>query len=240
MKSFIRRCFRQIGLDVRRYHATSSQAAQYMQILAANNINLVFDVGANTGDFGQLLRESGYRGRIVSFEPLSSVRNQLLKASNRDLLWEIAPPVALGNENGEIDIHVAGNSVSSSILNMLDAHAIGAPASRYIRNERVSLRRLDSLAPDYIGSDSITLLKIDTQGYEDRVLQGAAGIMDRIIGLQIELTLVPLYEGGKLFEEMLEKIKAMRFELWSMWPAFTDQTSGRLLQVDATFFRNKP
>jgi hypothetical protein len=93
------------------------------------------------------------------------------------------------------------------------------------------------MAMEYLRPDSITMLKIDTQGYEDRVLRGASGMMDRIVGLQVVLSLVPLYEGQLLFENLLEQIKSAGFELWGLWPEFTDPQSGRLLQVDATFFR---
>ena len=237
IKSYAKRTIRQLGFELRRYRPASSSTAQFMAMLSTHGVNLVFDVGANTGQFGQSLREADYLGRIVSFEPLSIARDQLLQASRKDALWEIAPRAAIGSENGEIEIHVAGNSVSSSILDMLDTHVSAAPESRYVGSERVSLQRLDSLAPDYLRPDSVPFLKIDTQGYEDRVLQGATGVLDQIVGLQLELSLVPLYEGQRLFYEMVDQLKAKGFEVWAIWPAFTDPKSGRSLQVDVTFFR---
>ena len=236
-KSFFKRIIRKFGFDLRRYRAESSEDAQFIAMLAAHRINLILDVGANKGQFGRQLRNAGYEGRIVSFEPLASARMALALACKEDPLWEVAPQAAIGSEDGEIEIHVAGNSESSSILNMLDSHAIAAPESVYVGSEKVPLRRLDTLAQGYLQQEDVLFVKIDTQGYEDRVLQGAPNILARTKGLQLELSLVPLYEGQRLYDEMIGKLRALNFELWGVSPMFVDPKSGRLLQIDATFFR---
>jgi FkbM family methyltransferase len=184
-----------------------------------------------------VLRNAGYVGRIVSFEPLADARKQLMSLSRKDSLWEIAPQAAIGNEDGEIAINVSRNSVSSSVLNMLDAHASAAPESAYIRCEKVPLRRLDTIAPHYSHPDSVLFIKIDTQGYEDRVLQGGHDLLEKAIGVQLELSLVPLYEGQCLYDEMIARLKSLGFELWGISPEFIDSTNARVLQIDATFFR---
>lgn len=237
-KFFIKRLLRRLGFDLRRYRPESSDEAQLIAMLAAHEVNLVLDVGANIGQFGRQLRNAGFRGQIVSFEPLASARKKLALACKSDPLWEVAPQAAVGCEDGEIEINVAGNSVSSSVLNMLDSHAAAAPESVYVDSEKVPLRRLDTLAPDYLHSDSVLFIKIDTQGYEDRVLQGAPNLLARAVGLQLELSLVPLYEGQCLYDEMIAQLKALDFILWGMTPAFIDPKNGRLLQIDATFFRS--
>ena len=237
LESHVTRFVRRLGFDLRLYRPASSESAQLMKILSVHRINLVFDVGANAGHFGQYLRDAGYRGRIVSFEPLATPWEGLLEASRKDPLWEVAPRAAIGSDEGEVDIHVARNSVSSSILAMHDAHTKAAPASGYIGKERVSIRRLDSLALEYLHSDSVPFLKIDTQGYENEVLSGADRIMDRIVGIQLELSLVPLYRGQRLWDDLTECLKRLGFELWAMSPVLVDPQSGRLLQYDATFFR---
>ena len=238
LKNFVKRLAHYSGFDVRRYHPSTSETAQFMAMLSAHGINLIFDVGANTGQFGTSLRDAGYRGRIVSFEPLAAAREQLLWVSRNDALWDIASRAAIGSEDGEIEIHVAGNSQSSSVLGMLEAHASAAPESAYVGSEKVPLRRLDTLASGYFRPDSVSFLKIDTQGYEDRVLQGATGLLDRFVGLQLELSLVPLYEGQRLSDDLTAQVQASGFELWAMSQVFSDPRSGRLLQIDATFFRH--
>ena len=226
-----------VGFELRRFSVEQSENARFISMLRTHNVNLIFDVGANAGQFGVLLREIGFDGKIVSFEPLSDARESLQNISRNDPLWQIALQTAIGEENGEIEIQISGNSHSSSILDMLDTHVRAAPDSKYIGKEKVALRKLDSIAPDYMDSNSIAFIKIDTQGYETQVMNGAKKLMSQIVGLQVEISLVPLYKGQCLFDEMLKKLKNDGFELWSISSVLSDPNTAQLLQVDATFFR---
>ena len=237
LKSFIKQILHRVGFELRRFSVEQSENARFFSMLRTHNVNLIFDVGANAGQFGVLLREIGFDGKIISFEPLSDARENLLNISKNDPLWQIALQTAIGEENGEIEIQIAGNSQSSSVLDMLDTHVRAAPDSKYIGKEKVPLRKLDSIAPDYMDSNSIAFIKIDTQGYETQVMNGAKKLMSQIVGLQVEISLVPLYKGQCLFDEMLKKLKNDGFELWSISTVFSDPNTGQLLQVDATFFR---
>ena len=237
LKLFIKQMLHRVGFELRRFSVEQSENARFISMLRSHNVNLIFDVGANAGQFGVLLREIGFDGKIISFEPLSDARENLLNISKNDPLWQIALQTAIGEENGEIEIQIAGNSQSSSVLDMLDTHVRAAPDSKYIGKEKVALRTLDSIAPDYMDSNSIAFIKIDTQGYETQVMNGAKKLMSQIVGLQVEISLVPLYKGQCLFDEMLKKLKNDGFELWSISTVFSDPNTGQLLQVDATFFR---
>ena len=237
MESFIKKMLRRTGFELSRFSVEQSENARFISMLSTHNVNLIFDIGANAGQFGVLLRKIGFDGKIISFEPLSDAREILLNISKNDPLWQIALQTAIGEENGEIEIQIAGNSHSSSVLDMLDTHVRAAPDSKYIGKEKVALRTLDSIAPDYMDSNSIAFIKIDTQGYETQVMNGAKKLMSQIVGLQVEISLVPLYKGQCLFDEMLKKLKNDGFELWSISTVFSDPNTGQLLQVDATFFR---
>jgi FkbM family methyltransferase len=238
LKSVIQRGLRRLGYDLHRHIPALSGDAQRTAILRTLRIDLVLDVGANAGQFARSLRASGYAGRIVSFEPLAAVRRALLAASAGDDLWTVAERAAIGDRAGDIEMHVSANSVSSSALEMLDAHTRSAPESRYVGVERVPLRRLDDIAAAYCADDSRVLLKIDTQGFEDRVLEGAAGILPRVSAIQAELSLVPLYAGQKLLPEMLGLLRESGFAPWAMWPAFVEPGTGRSLQIEAIFARS--
>jgi FkbM family methyltransferase len=237
IKSLVKRIIRGLGFELHYFRPAESESARIKAMLEWHRVNLVFDVGANVGQFGLYLREAGYKGRIVSFEPLSCAREQLISVCKKDPLWEVAPRMALGSNDGEIDIHVAKNLVSSSLLEMHDTHLIVAPESRFVGIERVPLRKLDSVAQDYLHEDSVVFLKIDTQGYEEHVLQGSNVLIDRLVGFEIELSLVPLYKEQSLFKDMIDKILSMGFDIWSIIPGFTNPQSARMLQVDVVFFR---
>lgn len=237
-KVFIKKSIRKLGFELRRYAPGSSDAARLMAMLSAHEINLVFDVGANIGQFGEYLRSLGYRGRIVSFEPLPLAWTELVATSRKDPLWEVAERFAVGDKDGEVEINIAGNSVSSSVLPMLDTHLNAAPDSAYVGRLKLPLRRLDSIGVDYLRRDSKLFLKIDTQGFESQVLEGASSLLSRTVGLHMELSIVRLYEGQYLFDQMIAKLERFGFKIWAITPGFTDSTTGRLLQMDAVFFRS--
>lgn len=237
LEARIRRFANAYGVDVQRYRPWQTEQGRLAAMLAAHDVDLVLDIGANTGQFASQIRAAGYAGRIVSFEPLREAHSKLLKNSAADKSWQVPPPVAIGDRQGEVDLHVAGNSVSSSVLPMLQSHAKAAPASSYIALERVRVNLLDSEAWPHLAEGSNVFLKIDTQGYEDRVLRGATEILSRAVGIQLELSLVPLYEGQKLFGELLNSLQQMGFSIWAIRPGFCDAATGRMLQVDAVLFR---
>jgi FkbM family methyltransferase len=207
--------------------------------LLAQRIDLVFDVGANTGQFVGKLREAGFSGRIVSFEPSTVAHSALIKHAQGDSNWIIAPRMALGDQEGSIPLNLAGNSVSSSILAMLPSHGSAAPESRYIGSETADLRKLDSISTQFATRAERIFLKLDVQGFEYKVLQGAEQFLRQVCGIQIELSLVPLYDGEHLFHPMLCELEDRGFDLWCVIPSFVEPSTGRFLQVDAIFFRKQ-
>ena len=235
---FLKKIFYSLGLDVKRYNPISKPDLQFIKMLRFFEIDTLFDIGANEGHFGIDVRENGYKGRIISFEPLTAAYKKLQQNAMRDTFWEIAPQMAIGNEIGKVEINIANNSESSSLLDMLEVHSNAASNSAYIDKEVVDINTLDGISSKYIDPFSKIFLKIDTQGYEDRVLKGATELLNRTTGVQLELSLIPLYKGQLLYDEIIKKLEAIGFELWSINPVFTEPVTGRLLQVDATFFRN--
>jgi FkbM family methyltransferase len=237
IKRIVRNCLRRTGWEIKRFDPGSLEASQLVRQLFAHQIDVVFDVGANTGQFAEKLRDAGFPGRIVSFEPSTAAHSTLTKRAQRDAKWVIAPRMALGDHNGKITLNIAGNSASSSVLPMLPSHECAAPESRYIGSEAVDLRTLDSLGTDLATSTEHIFLKLDVQGFEYKVLQGAKQFLDRVVGIQIELSLIPLYDGEHLFHPMLHDFEERGYEMWSLIPGLVDPYTGRLLQLDAIFFR---
>lgn len=238
MPNTIKFLFWKIGVDIKRYNIIQNSTARFLKILNDFKINLVFDIGANTGQFATELRKIGYDGEIISFEPLSEPYSILQKSATKDHLWKIAERAAIGQEDGEVEINISTTSTSSSILKMLDSHIIAAPNTTTIGKEIVPLKKLDSISYNYIHNTSKLLLKIDTQGYEEQVLKGATETIKKTSVLQVEISLIELYQGQKLFVEMIQIIEEMGFELWGIEPAFINPINGRVLQVDAIFCRS--
>ena len=236
-RNAIKKSIHLLGWDLRRYNRVNVPAMQLVKALELAGINLVFDIGANEGQFAREIREYGYTGKIVSFEPLSSARKKLLSLSSADPNWEVHDQSAIGDQDGEIEIHIAGNSVSSSVLPMLESHSSAAVSSAYVDSERVPIAKLDSVAKQYMTPESKLFIKIDTQGFEWQVLDGARETLQHARGVLCELSLVPLYDGQRLWRDIVDRLDAEGFMLWALQKGFTDPRTGQSLQMDGIFLR---
>jgi FkbM family methyltransferase len=147
VRSILRNVF---GLDVRKLKNIPSPAEPVVAGFRQFGIDLVLDVGANKGQFASEIRHCGYAGKIVSFEPLSQAHGELLQSSAGDPMWDAYPRCALGDHNGEVEINIAGNSESSSILPMLESHRNAAPESAYQGKGIVPIKTLDAVAGQYL------------------------------------------------------------------------------------------
>jgi FkbM family methyltransferase len=237
LKHSLRSVVEATGHQIRKTDLYSSQKLRYRRLFSLLDLDLVLDVGANTGQFARQCRAAGFEGRIISFEPSEVAHASLLRSAALDPLWTIADRMALGAVTGETVINIAANSFSSSILPMLDSHLSAAPASRYLHKEKVPLRRLDDVLSPADHTHRI-FLKLDVQGYESQVLAGATQLLPRTLAVQLEMSLLPLYEGELLMPEICADMNASGFELWDLEPSFRDTATGRLLQVDGIFTRS--
>ena len=189
-----KKVFQKFGILIRKYNAATCEDLRRIKLLQHYNIDLVFDIGANKGQYAMGIIDAGYKNKIVSFEPLSSVHTIIKKESEKYSNWEVAKRCAIGAKEGEIEINISANSVSSTLLNMLDSHIEGAPESKIIGKENVQVFPLDVLGTEYIKQSKNIFLKIDVQGFEQNVLKGAEKMISIAKGIEMEISLVPLYE----------------------------------------------
>jgi len=230
--------FQKFGILIRKYNAATSEELRRLKLLQHHDIDLVFDIGANKGQYAKGIIDAGYKGTIVSFEPLSSVHKTLMNASKRYLNWSVAERCAIGENNQEIEINISENSVSSTLLKMLDSHYSGAPDSKIIGREKVKVFPLDDIGLKYMDSSKNIFIKIDVQGFEQQVLAGAQSMIQKAKGIEMEISIVPLYEGQTwLLSQVLEYMYEKGFKLKSIAPAFTNNVTGEMLQCNGIFFR---
>lgn len=225
------------GLRISR--KSRDEMSQIAATLDHMGTTVLFDIGANVGKFARSVKTAGFRGKVVCFEPLPDAHAQLLAntASFPDVV--VHERVALGDEAGSTTINVAGNSVSSSLLKMLPSHSDVSPESSYVSAVETEVRRLDQVFDAYASANDVVFLKIDTQGYETHVLDGAGAYLDRVDGLLLELSLVPLYEGQSLWKDIVDRLYEAGFTLWRVTPGFTNYQSGQTLQFDGLFIRSR-
>jgi FkbM family methyltransferase len=231
----LRKVLRAAGYDVSRY-GNATFAAQRALCLERAKVDVVFDVGANVGQYATKLREYGYEGRLVSFEPMAAEFRALSKSRGSDRLWDVSN-VALGGRAGRAEIHVAGNSVSSSMLPMLPRHVASLPKSAYVRSESIRVETLQWALEEYRRGSRWPFLKMDVQGYECEILAGAGPVLQEFVGIQMEMSLIPLYEGETLMPDVVELLRRRGFVLVALEEGFVDEGTGELLQVDGLFLR---
>jgi FkbM family methyltransferase len=228
---------RSVPSEVLRYFSERDWKRRFVKQLESHRVNVIFDVGANSGQYTAGLRKAGYKGRIISFEPLSQPFSALKRKASGDPLWECRK-YGLGEVDGKISINVAGNAgQSSSVLPMLKRHQDAYPPANYIGTEDVPIYRLDSVTPEILQPTDVGFLKIDVQGFEKQVLAGSKSTLNRCIGMQLELSFLPLYEGSMLIPEALDLAYSLGFTLTGLLPCFTDPRNGQMLQADGIFFR---
>jgi FkbM family methyltransferase len=235
----VRRLVRATGIDPRRF-AYDRPMPQVVKQIRHHGVTRVLDVGANDGGYARSLRSFGYTGHIVSFEPVNEPFQGARTASARDRAWDVFP-YALGPETAEVTIHVAGNAAqSSSILRMRNEHLRSFPESKTVGAQTIMQHQLDELWPDVVKTGDLVFLKLDVQGYERHVLAGAKEAIagGQIVGLQIEMSLIPLYDGAWLYDEVLAWAREQDFLLERVVPGFSDPDTGAMLQADGVFFRS--
>jgi FkbM family methyltransferase len=201
-------------------------------LMRSNNISVVVDIGANIGQYGYELRSGGYRGRIQSYEPLPQEYRTLLKRCRKDPRWQ-AHNLAVDASPGVVTMHVAGNSESSSLLPMLQRHVDAARHSAVKTQVAVPTITLGHILSEL--RDETVMLKIDTQGNERRVLDGGEKVLRTVRLIEIELSLVALYQGQSLFREIDSFLLQHGFTLASLQEGFFDEATGELLQMDAIY-----
>ena len=228
---------RAAGYEVRRSTPTSNTTDWLLNFATMAGVTTILDVGANTGQFGSTVIAAGWTGRLISFEPLSTAHAKLVETSARHPQWQAASRMAIGAQLGMAEINIAGNSQSSSLLPMLERHLGAAPNSGYIGTETVPLASLDE-ALAVAAPDECYMLKMDVQGFESEVLQGAQQTLGRIAVIYTEMSLQPLYHGEALFTDLSRDIMALGYRCVGLQPGYADATNREMLQVDGVFVRN--
>ena len=162
--------------------------AQLAFTLERQAIDAVVDVGANAGQYAARLRAAGWRGPILSIEPIPELRDV-------------------------------------------------SPTSAVLRRIVVPQRRLDGLDLVVARPWRRLFVKVDVQGAEPAVLAGLDGHWPRVAGLQLELALLPLYDGEAPWLEPVADLAARGFAPYLLFPGYFSRALGRQVQLDVVFYR---
>lgn len=198
---------------------------------------VVIDVGANVGQFAVACTKLCAGAAVHSFEPVpdsvKKLRRNVAKLGNVSVY-----PIALGGKSGEVIFHVNSHSHSSSILPLGEAHRNAFPWAQETHTIKVPICTLD-VAMESIPLDGPVLLKLDVQGYEPQVLEGATQTLKRVDYVLLETSFRPMYVGERTFMEIVRTMEDSGFAFLRpiMW--LDDPRSGEILQADALFARRQ-
>jgi FkbM family methyltransferase len=236
----MRRLLRSLGFDIVRYPRRHSLQWDVMRLFERYGVNCVLDVGANDGQYARCLRNWGYRGDIVSFEPVPEVFEALQKAMAGDRRWQ-GYPWALGDADEEAEINVAGGDAqaSSFLAFKEDGAARWGRAHRVVRSMRVPVRRLDSVLGEvtsHVATPRI-YLKLDTQGFDLRVIAGAGDRLGDVLALQTELAVHHFYEGMVSIGDALNQYRDLGYALTGMHPVARELDGMQVIEFDCVMVR---
>tara|TARA_B100000579_G_C22724842_1_gene801223 strand:- start:18 stop:758 length:741 start_codon:yes stop_codon:yes gene_type:complete len=227
--------FKFFNLQVNKITLSNNFYYHIVQTLKNYDIDLVIDIGANEGQFAKKIIDYGFKNKIISFEPIKNVNKILRYNSKNHQNWIVSKSFGFGNLNQTQFINVSKNSVSSSILEINKKHLQAQPDARTIGKEKIRLITLNSYLNKYKFKNKKIFIKIDTQGYEKKIILGAKKVLNRVTGLMIEASISKVYKKETDYMAIINLMKKLGFYVWSIERGFTDKKTGQVLQLDIIF-----
>ena len=233
----IKRAFNSlVGIEIVKY--PTDELDRRIKLINNYNVDVILDIGANIGQYGGEMRNLGFNGEILSFEPMKKAFSILEKNASKDKNWKVFN-YSIGERDGQTTINIAKNSVSSSLLENLPKLTECAPEAAFVEKETIEIKKLDSIFESLNLNGKNVYLKIDTQGYEEMVLIGAEKSLEFVTGIQIEMSFIPSYEGSITFDNMKTKLNNLGFHLLALENGFYDKKTGKQLEIDGIFYKKQ-
>lgn len=234
MRQILRKLLRRFGLDVIRYEKFDDFSKLRSRLLSHPNVEVI-DVGANSGQWAKELRDSGWKGPIHSFEPISSFFQELQMNSIGDENWNVNN-FALGASHEELRINISANDGgSSSFLEIQPFVTKIQENTGTISWEQTQVRRLDEV---FSLDDGISrYLKADVQGFELDVLRGLGKLANSLIAIEIEVSMLELYKDQPLIEQLIGECRLLGFRPAQIRKGFENTHLKEILQIDILFVR---
>ena len=203
------------------------------------SVDCVFDIGANTGQYATMLREMiGFRGPIISFEPIPELAAALKVEAASMPNWYVEA-LALDRESGPATFNVMSETQFSSLRRpSADQPGIFRADNAVAREVPVMRATIAEVLPRWQEKLGFKrpFLKMDTQGNDLAVVEGAGAALARFVGLQSELAIQTLYEGATDYAETIRRYQALGFELSALIPNNRGHFP-QLIEIDCVMFR---
>ena len=201
-------------------------------------IDTVLDIGANTGQFTRTILSLLPNCKIYSFEPLPDCFEKLQEFANNHDNSVKAFNTGVGDQSGLMQFERNDASPSSSFLKMTDIHKQAFPYTEKSSTVEVKISKLDDICENLDLGISL-FIKIDVQGYEDKVLKGGEKTVKKAKLVIVETSFVPLYESQPLFDDIYKVFSEWGFKCIGMIDQLSDPMTGQILQGDAIFIKGE-
>jgi FkbM family methyltransferase len=235
IKGLMKRVFNKIGFDVRRLPAYGTGTLAFLK---QYEINSVIDVGANSGQFAREVRSVLPSAYLYSFEPLTEEYARLVHNMNKNDERFRAFNVALGESNGKRVMFRDNFTPSSSLLRPTEVQKRTFPHTGTVRETTITIRTLDEIvAENSLCLEPQLFIKLDVQGYEQRVIEGGLHTLNKARLLMIEENYHHFYEGQPSFEELFALLLQIGFKYKGSVNQSYHPASGLPLFADGIFVR---
>ncbi len=229
-----------VYLKLKRMTASPSEDLRMVKLLQTFGIDKVLDVGANTGQFAEALIDFGYKGKIVSFEPSTVAYKEIEKRARKYPNWTLAEKMAIGDTDGTVEINISKDTNFNSIKDLKSDYLEYNDQSQVVDQETVRISKIDSLEGEYFDSSESIMLKIDTQGFEQEVLDGAQNSLKYINGIKIEMPIQPVYENVSLdVLQIINYMDQLGFRCVSLSEIGVNLNTGVVQEADGIFIRKE-
>ena len=236
-KKYIHRFTRSLGFDFYALKDRSDGELLRLRWLKEMNINTVLDIGANEGQFALMIRKLLPQVTICSFEPIPDCYTKLLANFSKDRDFK-AFNVAVGDKEETIEMNINDFSPSSSLLEIDDLHVENFKHTANTKKQLIQVKTLDGLRTQ-IDLAKPYLVKIDTQGYEDKVIRGGQEVLAGADVIFVELSYRSLYKEQTLFDDIYNNLVRLGFQYHGNFEELLSPINGSVLQSDGIFIKRK-
>ncbi len=227
----IRKTIQKTGFDLHRYRPQIDKLS-YLQTF---DLQTILDIGANVGQFALEIRQTLPEAQIYSFEPIKECFKKLEEIIESDKNFK-AFNFALGDKNENLKMNKSSYTPSSSILEMAESHKTFFPHTKENKPEKIEIKRLDDIAHSLSLSKEL-LIKVDVQGFEDKVIAGGIKTFKKAKVVLIENSFVELYKGQPLFDDIYQKLKFLGFVYKGSLQEKLSKKTGQIISEDSLFIK---
>lgn len=224
------------GYEIFNFKKHASLNSHLLNLIKFYDIDVIIDIGANEGQFAKRMRQNGFKGRILSFEPVQKTFDKLKLAANSDNNWQVHK-LALGDKKQTAVINVSASSDLSSMLQPNDFGVSKYPKIESSYQEEIEVDLLDSFVKSNSISGNNILLKMDTQGYDLNVFRGGVNVLANVRCILSEISLIPIYDGMPSYKDVLTEYENYNFAVSGFYPVSRNKSNLAVIEMDCVLVK---